>query len=92
MGKTAANIKDFFVHPTIQLALVLGACILILALFSKYALDGGMGDGIKSIPGLVAFALGSLSYNKKLDDKWKRPWIANTATILVTVIIIAAYL
>ena len=92
MGKILTNIKDFFVHPAIQLALVLGVCIIAMSLLSKYVLDNPISDGMKSIPGLVAFVLGYLGFNKKIDDKWKRPWIANTATIVATVIVILAHL
>jgi hypothetical protein len=81
------KIKDFLKSPHIQIALVTGICIIVLAYFSKRILPRPIGYLPAAIPPfLMAIYEGFMSHqkNKKISTTWY--WIV--AIILSTAVII----
>jgi hypothetical protein len=80
-------IKEFFAHPIIQVALVLGASTVILAYFSKRVLDEPLKNLELALPALIATLFQGVSLKKK-SAWYGRPWIGMLLIALATVFII----
>ena len=81
------KIKEFFAHPIILLALVLGASTLVLSYFSKRVLAEPLSKLELGLPALLAMLFQGLAKTKK--SSWSsRPWIGMLLVVLTTVLII----
>jgi len=82
------KIKEFFTHPLIQVALVLGASTLVLSHFSKHVLAEPLSKLELGLPALLAMLFHGLIASKK-TSWFSRPWIGILIIVLATILIIA---
>ena len=82
------KIKEFFAHPIIQLALVLGASTLILSYFSKRILAEPIRKWELGLPAFLAMLFQGYAVHKK-SFWFSRPWIGILLVVLTTALIIA---
>ncbi len=82
-----SKVKDFFKSPHIQIALATGACIIILAYFSKRILPEPIGYLPLAIPPFLAMLFESLMSRKKETNKIKA-WHVITVIFLSTALVI----
>ena len=81
-------VKEFIAHPIIQTALVLGACTIILAYFSKRVLAEPLSNLELGLPALLGMLFQGMTSLRKTKIFY-RPWIgmliiaASTALIIL---------
>ena len=81
------NIKAFFAHPIIQFALVLGACTITLAYFSKRVLPEPLSNLELALPQLLAMLLEGIAVSRKLSW-YRRPQYSIAVLVVVTFVVI----
>lgn len=86
--KAIKVVTEFFAHPIIQTALVLGASTVILAYFSKRVLPEPLSNLELGLPALLATLFQGLAHTKKTRGHI-RPWIGILIIVLATLLIIA---
>ena len=82
------KVKEFFAHPIIQLALVLGASTLILSYFSKRILVEPLRKWELGLPAFLAMLFQGYAAHKK-SSWFSRPWIGILIVVLGTILVIA---
>lgn len=82
-----AKIKDFFESPHIQIALALGASIIILAWFSKRVLPQPIPDLQLAIPPFIATIFEAI-LGKYKNAKICTPWYWVCAIVLSAALVI----
>jgi hypothetical protein len=82
------TVKEFFAHPIIQTALVLGASIIILAYFSKRVLAEPLKNWELGLPGFLAVLFQGFA-KKYESSRFSRPWIGMLIIVLATILVIA---
>ena len=87
MKRILKTIKEFFAHPIIQLALVLGAITLILSYFSKRVLTEPLRNWELGLPAFIASLFKGLSHMKK-SSWFSRTWIGILLVVLSAVLVI----
>ena len=80
-------VRDFFSHPIIQTALVLGACTIALAYFSKRVLAEPLSNLELGLPALLAMVFQGLTSYRKTRIFY-RPWIGMLIIAVTTALII----
>ena len=80
-------VREFFSHPLIQTALVLGVCTIALAYFSKRVLPEPLSNLELGLPALLGMLFQGLTSfgNKK---KFYRPWVGMLIIAVTTTLII----
>lgn len=86
--KAAKAAGEFFAHPIIQVALVLGVSTVVLAYFSKRVFDEPLKNWQLSLPALLGMFLQGLAQNRRFS-RFNRPWMRMTVIVLATIAIIA---
>jgi hypothetical protein len=81
-------VKEFFSHPIIQLALVLGISTITLSYFSKRVMAEPMRNWELGLPALLATLFQGFAASRK-SSRLSRPWIGMSIVALATVLIIA---
>jgi hypothetical protein len=84
MGK----VREFFSHPIIQMALVVGASIITLAYFSKRVLPEPLSNLELALPPLLGALFEGLVQMKK-KAWYTRPICGILAVVLSTIVVIA---
>ena len=82
------KVKEFFAHPIIQLALVLGASTLILSYFSKRVLAEPLRNWELGLPAFLAMLFQGYAAHKK-SSWFSRSWIGILIVVLATILVIA---
>jgi hypothetical protein len=83
------KIKEFFLHPIIQMALVMGASTIILAYFSKRVFAEPMRNWELGLPAFLATIFQAFAVKKK-NSRFSNPWIGMLIVVLATILIIAS--
>jgi len=81
-------VKEFFAHPIIQMALVLGASTVILAYFSKRVFAEPLRNWELGLPALLAMLYQGFAAKGK-SYRFSRPWIGIAIIVLATILVIA---
>ena len=81
------TIKEFFAHPMIQMALVLGASTIILAYYSKRVFAEPLRNWELAIPAFLASLFQGFAASRK-TSRFSRPWIGMLILVLATILII----
>ena len=81
------TIKEFFAHPMIQMALVIGAITIILAYYSKRVFAEPLSNLELAIPALLATLFQGFAASRK-TSRFSRPWIGMLVLVLATILII----
>ena len=81
------TIKEFFAHPIIQMALVLGAITIILAYYSKRVFEEPLRNWELALPAFLATLFQGLAASRK-TSWFSRPWIGMLILVLATILII----
>lgn len=89
MIKLLKTVKEFFAHPIIQMALVLGASTITLAYFSKRVCVEPLRNWELALPAFVATLFQGFAYKKK-GSRLNRPWIGMLIVVLASLLIIAS--
>jgi hypothetical protein len=87
-GGLMKKIKEFFAHPIIQLALVLGTSTLILAYFSKRVFTEPLSKLKLGLPAFLAMLFQGFAAHKK-SSRFSRSWIGILIVVLATILVIA---
>lgn len=82
------TLKEFFAHPIIQMALVLGASTVILSYFSKRVSVEPLRNWELALPAFIATLFQGFAYKKKAS-RFSRPWVGMLIIVLTTILIIA---
>ena len=82
------RIRDFFGHPIIQMALAVGASILVLAYFSKRVLAEPLGDLELALPPFMAVLHEAVAHFRK--DAWYSRTVVGIAAVLVATVLVIA--
>jgi hypothetical protein len=81
------TVKEFFAHPLIQMALVLGVITLVLSHFSKRVFDEPLRNWELGLPALIAMLFQGFSHTKK-SSRFSRTWIGILLVVLSAVLIL----
>jgi hypothetical protein len=82
------RIKEFFAHPIIQMALVLGASTIILAYFSKRVFAEPLRGWELGLPAFLAVLFEGFAKTHK-SSRFSRTWIGILIVVLATMLVIA---
>jgi hypothetical protein len=82
------TIKEFFAHPIIQMALVLGAITITMAYFSKRVLPEPLMNWELALPAILATLFQGLIKTRP-SSRFSRPWIGMVIVVAAAGLIIA---
>ena len=81
------KIREFFTHPIIQMALVLGASTILLALYSKRMAPEPLRNWELALPGFCGSLFQGFAQSRK-RARLSRPWIGLAIVFLMTVLVV----
>ena len=87
MEQKNKKIKTFLKSPHIQIALVTGFCIIVMAFMSKRVLSTPIGYVPLAVPAFIAGIYSALT-NRYQDSKICTTWYWNVAIIIASILII----
>jgi len=82
------TIKEFFTHPLIQMALVLGAITIILAIFSKRVFAEPLRNWELGLPAFLAALFQGFAKSRK-DSPFSKTWVGLAIIILSAILVLA---
>ncbi len=82
------TIKEFFVHPLIQMALVLGAITIIMAYFSKRVFSEPLRSWELGLPAYLGLLFQGFAKTRE-SSRFSRPWIGILIVVLLAILVLA---
>lgn len=81
------TVKEFFAHPLIQMALVLGAITIVLAYFSKRILAEPLRNWELGLPAYLAVLFQGFVKTRP-DSRFSRTWIGILIMVIAGVLVV----